>query len=592
YYAMWARNKYKITLAKNENYNPSVQDPYLETNNANKEVEVLYDQKLSDISWFADKTRSGYTYTGKFTMKKIPEPMDRKYYYGTDYYTKDTVYRETKDMTLYPLWKNSEQTVTLNIHPENGNRMPDGYINMTFIAFYDAPYNTKGTVSEPKYANGTIVSPIATPHETTMFNYWSTTDGDTTGANKIDPNSLYTDTSVRNLYAYYKTRGKFTIIFNAGEGGGSMANQEIIEGMPTALRENAFKKSRYYFAGWKINNTDSYYSDGQVITLIDNDNIASNNTIYLTAQWIKEAPSYRGGGGGSGGGGGGGGGGTLPRAGGLPGAIDSILNSIIISNVGAWVYYPEENAWGYKIPVDDTIAQAIIKDKDLNTKYALVDDGSSIQLKNGVYRISDMLTDYYYAFNDKARMATGFMVTTEDTKMYALNQETNKIELVGYAEPGKYYFMESGPYMGAMCTRPITINNITYIFDGSGRIIMEIKNIVDNDGAWYYIPEVNKWVYIRTFPDGTHEGLKDGVYAIPALDGIYYYIFDEEGYMKTGMTEYNGRTYYLQEIGLLQGTVYTGDLVRDGKVYSFSPTTGELINIVDAAAQTIPVIHQ
>jgi hypothetical protein len=61
--------------------------------------------------------------------------------------------------------------------------------------------------------------------------------------------------------------------------------------------------------------------------------------------------------------------------------------------------------------------------------------------------------------------------------------------------------------------------------------------------------------------------------------------------MKTGLTEYNGKTFYLQEGGLLQGAVYTGDLLKDGKVYSFSATTGELVNIVDAASLVIPIIQ-
>ena len=44
YYALWTRNKYKVTLAKNESYNPGEQDPYLDTNNANKVVDVLYEE--------------------------------------------------------------------------------------------------------------------------------------------------------------------------------------------------------------------------------------------------------------------------------------------------------------------------------------------------------------------------------------------------------------------------------------------------------------------------------------------------------------------------------------------------------------------
>ncbi|MBR4315223.1 MAG: hypothetical protein IKP66_09965, partial [Lachnospiraceae bacterium] len=273
------------------------------------------------------------------------------------------------------------------------------------------------------------------------------------------------------------------------------------------------------------------------------------------------------------------------------GVIDSIISSMIIGTTGSWVYYPEENKWGYKIPVENEIAKALIKNRDLNTKYILVDDGANVQIKNGLYRITDGILDAYYAFDENGRMLTGFMVTTEDTKTYSINPLTQEVELIGYPGPGKYYLMEAGQYMGGMCTSPITFNNITYIFDQSGKVIMEIKNIIDNAGAWEYKADVNKWVYNKIDADGTITMLKDGVFAIPTLDGIYYYIFDENGYMKTGLTEYNGQTFYLQEEGLLQGAVYTGDLFKDGKVYSFSSTTGELVNIVDAASQVIPIIQ-
>ncbi|MBQ2204360.1 MAG: InlB B-repeat-containing protein, partial [Lachnospiraceae bacterium] len=271
YYAMWARNKYNITLIANEKdkYVPTIKDPYVDPNTDTLEVDILYDQKLSDLSAFADKTRSNYTFTGLFTKKKIAEPMDRKYYSGreyTDYWTKDAVYRETKDMTLYPLWKNSEYTVTLNIREEQGSKMPDGYTNRTFIAFYDAPYYTKGTASEPKYANGTIVAPMATPHEARMLDYWST---DAAGTNKITGTDLYLDTSVNTLYANYKDRGKFTVTFYRGQyGNGSMPDQTFIEGLPQALRSlgYSYNNKKYYFAGWQIGNENRYYSNGQVIT--------------------------------------------------------------------------------------------------------------------------------------------------------------------------------------------------------------------------------------------------------------------------------------------------------------------------------------
>ena len=334
-----------------------------------------------------------------------------------------------------------------------------------------------------------------------------------------------------------------------------------------------------------LNNTgDRYYPGFKYM------NLTTERSITLYAHWTKIKSGGTGGGGG-GGGGGGNGGGTLPAdIGSSRGVVDSILNAAITGVDGTWVYYPEENKWGYKISVNNEVAQAIMKDQELVTKYALVDEGTNIQLKNGMYRIIDGLIDNYYAFDNRGRMITGFITTTEDTKMYGINLETQEIEESAYTDQGKYYLYESGMHLGAICTEIITIDYVTYIFDEKGKVVMEIQNIIDNGGSWEYNSDTNKWIYNKLNEDGTYTTLKDGAYAIPVLNGIYYYIFDEDGNMMTGMTKYNGHTFYLQETGLLKGTVYTGDIEIDGNVYTFSPSTGELVNIVDMNSQVIPVI--
>ena len=104
YYALWERNKYKLKIEASENYTPSIADPYV------READLYYNQKLSDIGLFHDKTRSGHKFAGKFTKKKIAETIDRKYYSGeegTDYVTKGIYYRDLKDLTVHPLWLNS-----------------------------------------------------------------------------------------------------------------------------------------------------------------------------------------------------------------------------------------------------------------------------------------------------------------------------------------------------------------------------------------------------------------------------------------------------------------------------------------------------
>ena len=84
-YAMWGRNKYKLTFEQNETVG-NIPDPYKGT------YDVYFDQVLSDNPAFAPKTRTNYTFTGKWTTMQIAEPYARKTYNGTDYITDATVY--------------------------------------------------------------------------------------------------------------------------------------------------------------------------------------------------------------------------------------------------------------------------------------------------------------------------------------------------------------------------------------------------------------------------------------------------------------------------------------------------------------------
>ena len=60
--------------------------------------------------------------------------------------------------------------------------------------------------------------------------------------------------------------------------------------------------------------------------------------------------------------------------------------------------------------------------------------------------------------------------------------------------------------------------------------------------------------------------------------------------MLTGMVEFGGKTYYLQEEGILAGAVYTGELMIGDEIYTFSSTTGELIDKKNLAHQIIPIL--
>ena len=117
-----------------------------------------------------------------------------------------------------------------------------------------------------------------------------------------------------------------------------------------------------------------------------------------------------------------------------------------------------------------------------------------------------------------------------------------------------------------------------YEFDGQGRIVRETsldgKTRIDDtttktDTSWRYDPANNKWRYYVKDETGNTRYLRSEARGIDYNGQIYYYIFDENGFMKTGLTEFNGDTYYLQEAGPLKGTVYVGTTTLLGKEMTF-----------------------
>lgn len=70
-----------------------------------------------------------------------------------------------------------------------------------------------------------------------------------------------------------------TVTFDANGGTGTMTEQKIDEGKPTALKTNTYKKAKYNFTGWntQADGTGTAYTNGQTVTLSDD--------LTLYAQW-------------------------------------------------------------------------------------------------------------------------------------------------------------------------------------------------------------------------------------------------------------------------------------------------------------------
>ena len=252
-YALWVRNKVKVNLVQNEDY-AVVSDPYATVSY------IYFDQILASSSIFTrGKVRPGYkTFTGKFTTMQIKEPLDRKKFNG-NYMTFDSVNRTQGELTLYPLWQNEEYLVEMNL---GEGSLPIGYGTASFIAYYDAPYFSKGEIGEPKLANGYLIAPIATLNNVYMLDYWCE---DSMGISSISEITLYDDITVATIYATYRKRNKYTYKYLSNGGSGSMpVENDVLEGLPRYLKPNLFTKSGYSFAGWKDQNNKSYGNSAYV----------------------------------------------------------------------------------------------------------------------------------------------------------------------------------------------------------------------------------------------------------------------------------------------------------------------------------------
>lgn len=97
---------------------------------------------------------------------------------------------------------------------------------------------------------------------------------------KIDTET-FTVTGPVTLTAKF-TANKYTVIFNANGGEGSMDNQEFTYGVAQNLKPNKFTKADANFAGWKVDNAGELISDGASL-----ETLATSGTVTLYAQWTN-----------------------------------------------------------------------------------------------------------------------------------------------------------------------------------------------------------------------------------------------------------------------------------------------------------------
>ena len=571
FYALWGRTKTKVRILRNELDGQFTEaDPYVQET----AFDVYYDSLFSDYAEFdsTGKTRPSYWWSGYFTKVRIDQPYDRLMYT----YSESTAYREydvnrtTGTLILYPLWLNIPVTVNMTYDTAVGE-LPDGHTMTIFTGFTDAPYYTKGDLREGRQqeADGSykLMDLIATPHDVYLFDGWYENYDATTNTytNKRDKTTIFTGAT--EIFGDIRVRDNYVLSYNANGGRGSMPDEVLIEGIDHPISANQFTNDGASFINWRDQNGKLYGSTDTIKN--------PKRPVTLSAQWqYNYQGGYTGGpnsGGGGGGGGGRGSGGTLAFN-----SVDFVSHYAINESDTLWITDANGSKSGLKIKVGSPLAIALMADSKFNSRYmVLADDAAYIRVKGGFFKTWYNGGAYYFGFDELGNLMTGFVITTTGTEHYDLNTETNTMISAGIKPSGKYLlYMEEGTYRGIVWNVPITIQNVLYTFDEGGRVVSEVavKATVENnkvDGSWQYTPTTDSWKYYIKEPNGQVTYYRDGVFPIEYLGQKYYYAFDKQGNMKTGLLEYQGNTYYMAEEGTFKGAAYVGSVTLSGKEYVF-----------------------
>ena len=236
---------------------------------------------------------------------------------------------------------------------------------------------------------------------------------------------------------------------------------------------------------------------------------------------------------------------------------------------------------GVKIKRETFLAKTLESSSIYNELYEFNEaDPNYLKLKNGFFKLQNENSSDFYAIDPDGNLLTGFVYAV-DQKYYNFDN-ANNLASSDSSDSAIYYFNNlPGTAYGTLNSTPITIDGIYYTFDTQGRLVDgTLLSFADNNsnndvslpvfGTWEYIPDSKSWYYYRTDDYGNKQYLKDGVYKINVRGENYYYMFDENGKMKTGLIKYNGNTYYLQEYGMNQGAVYAGEITIKGIPYVFN----------------------
>ena len=240
--------------------------------------------------------------------------------------------------------------------------------------------------------------------------------------------------------------------------------------------------------------------------------------------------------------------------------------------------------------------------------YVLDSNGKKNSIKNDWFEVYKDGKEYWYLTDVDGNMMKGWV----------------------HSNGSVYYLREQGNEIGTMVKGMNIINNETYAFDENGKYIddltrlgdinklqqslsmvhsvafatdvmeainknienqiailnnqnlaVEKNNVVEEsditrEGYWKYDVNTNNWSFYLTekYADGTK--VEKAAKGWTVIDGEYY-CFDEKGGLITGLVEYEGNYYYLDENPERRGRMFTGTLEYEGNTLYFDPYTGKLV---------------
>lgn len=313
-----------------------------------------------------------------------------------------------------------------NKNVNDGAHVSTGYKN------YGSPYTIKGS--------GANFSDKKITREGYTQVAWETKDE----TQRYEFNAEYTKEAHLNLYPIW-TPNTYSVVFNANNGSGTMANQAFTYDAAQNLSPNTFTRTGYTFAGWNTNadGTGTSYTNSQSVR---NLTAVNNGTVTLYAKWTANTYTV-----------------TLDPQGGTGGSsttnatFNAVMQSITPPTRDGYIfdgYYSESNGQGEKYYNADG-SSANKWDKENATLYAKwVEYAKCIFFKNNL----NWTNIYVYTFkgdvwgNDGKgvypanRHEYGTMTKIGDTDVYYyILNESNEFNYIAFSD---YDMSSHAPFWG------------------------------------------------------------------------------------------------------------------------------------------------